>query len=78
MNWPWPAIFAWPRKRQIRQPEVNLGTIPAMGGTQRLVRLVGLGRATLATTGEMIDAPTALQAGLITGIYPGERLQDEP
>jgi len=65
-------------KAKFGQPEVNLGTIPGYGGTQRLVRLVGLGRAMhWLMTGEMIDAPTALQAGLITGIYPGERLQDE-
>jgi len=48
------------------QPEVNLGLIPGYGGTQRLVHLIGKGRALeLLMTGNMIDAPTALQYGLI-------------
>lgn len=48
------------------QPEVNLGIIPGYGGTQRLVHLVGKGRAfELLTTADMIDADKALDWGLI-------------
>jgi enoyl-CoA hydratase len=55
------------------QPEVNLGIIPAAGATQRLPRIVGLGRAKqLVLTGEAIDAPTALAWGLVTVVVPAE------
>jgi len=48
------------------QPEVNLGLIPGYGGTQRLVHLIGKGRATeLLLTGNMISAQEALQLGLV-------------
>ncbi len=48
------------------QPEVNLGLIPGYGGTQRLVQLIGKGRALeMIMTGNMIDAATALQYGLV-------------
>ena len=48
------------------QPEVNLGLIPGYGGTQRLVQLIGKGRALeLLMSGNMIDANTALQYGLV-------------
>jgi enoyl-CoA hydratase len=57
------------------QPEVNLGLIPGYGGTQRLVQLIGKGRALeLLMTGGMIDAPTALQYGLVNYVVPGEEL----
>ncbi|MEY4935115.1 MAG: enoyl-CoA hydratase/isomerase [Bacteroidota bacterium] len=47
-------------------PEVGLGIIPAYGGTQRLVQLIGKGRALeMMMTGDMIDAHTALQFGLV-------------
>ncbi|MES2882104.1 MAG: enoyl-CoA hydratase-related protein [Bacteroidota bacterium] len=53
------------------QPEVNLGLIPGYGGTQRLVQLVGKGRALeLLMTGNMIDAKTALQYGLVNYVVP--------
>jgi len=56
-------------------PEVGLGIIPGYGGTVRLARLVGLGRAVeMALTGEMIDADAALDMGLITHIVPQEEL----
>lgn len=48
------------------QPEVNLGIIPGYGGTQRLVQLIGKGRAMeLLMSAAMIDAATALQYGLV-------------
>lgn len=57
------------------QPEVNLGLIPGYGGTQRLVQLIGKGRALEALmTGNMIDANTALQFGLVNHIVPSEEL----
>lgn len=53
------------------QPEVKLGLIPGYGGTQRLPRLVGRGRALeLLLTGRMIDAATALAWGLVNRVVP--------
>ena len=57
------------------QPEVNLGLIPGYGGTQRLVQLIGKGRAMeLLMTGNMIDAGTALQYGLVNHVVPADEL----
>lgn len=57
------------------QPEVNLGLIPGYGGTQRLVQLIGKGRAIeLLISGNMIDADTALQYGLVNAVVPQEEL----
>jgi len=57
------------------QPEVNLGLIPGYGGTQRLVQLVGKGRALeLLMTGNMIDAGTALSYGLVNHVTPQDEL----
>ena len=54
------------------QPEVKLGLIPGYGGTQRLPRLVGKGRALqLLLTGEMIDAAEAFRIGLVNRVVPG-------
>lgn len=56
-------------RAQFGQPEVKLGVIPGYGGTQRLARLVGKGRALdLCLTGRFINAQTALEWGLITEI----------
>lgn len=53
------------------QPEVALGIIPGAGGTQRLPRLIGLGRAKqLILTGDPIDAQTALAWGLVNQVVP--------
>lgn len=58
-------------KARFGQPEVNLGLIPGYGGTQRLVQLVGKGRAIeLLMTADMIDAQKALDWGLITHLTP--------
>ena len=57
------------------QPEVNLGLIPGYGGTQRLVQLIGKGRALeLLMSGNMIDATTALQYGLVNYVVKQEEL----
>ena len=57
------------------QPEVKLGIGPGYGGTQRLPRLVGRGRALqLLLTGEMIDAQEALRIGLVNKVVPQTEL----
>jgi enoyl-CoA hydratase len=57
------------------QPEVKLGVIPGFGGTQRLARLVGKGRALdLCLTGRTIKAEEALQWGLVSELVENEKL----
>ncbi len=58
--------------------EVNLGVLPGMGGTQRLPRLVGRGRAMeLAATGRTIIFEEALEIGLINQIYEAENFWEQ-
>jgi enoyl-CoA hydratase len=60
------------------QPEVNLGIIPGYGGTQRLPRLVGYGRALeLILTGERIDARRAYEIGLVNRVATPASLLDD-
>lgn len=58
------------RQAKFGQPEINLGIIPGYGGTQRLTRLVGKGRALeLLMTGNLINAEQALAMGLVNHVY---------
>lgn len=60
------------------QPEITLGLIPGFGGTQRLPRLVGRGRALeMLLTGAPIDAEEARRTGLVNRVVPLEVLADE-
>jgi enoyl-CoA hydratase/carnithine racemase len=59
-------------------PQITHGKIPQDGGTQRLSRIVGRGKALeLVLTGEIIDAQTALEIGLVNKIVPGDKLNTE-
>lgn len=60
------------------QPEVNLGLVAGYGGTQRLVRLIGRGKATeLLLTGAMVKAPEAKELGLVNHVVPADGLLDK-
>ena len=60
------------------QPEINLGIIPGAGGTQRLPRLIGTARAKeLIFLGDIIDATTALNIGLVNKVVPLSSLREE-
>jgi enoyl-CoA hydratase len=62
---------------KLGQPEVKLGIIPAAGGTYRLPRLVGLGRAReLIYTGRIVDADEALRIGLANLVVPDAEVVD--
>jgi len=62
---------------QLGQPEIKLGLIPGGGGTQRLPRLVGLGRALLLNlTGDFVDAATAYEWGLVEKVVPRTELRE--
>ncbi|HEY6379026.1 MAG TPA: enoyl-CoA hydratase-related protein [Candidatus Dormibacteraeota bacterium] len=63
------------RSARFGQPEINLGIIPGWGGTQRLPRLIGQGRAALLLLlGEAIDAETALRWGLVSEVVDDAEL----
>lgn len=65
-------------KARLGQPEVNLGVIPGFGGTQRLIRRVGLARAREIIYGcDMINAQKAKEIGLVLEVFPHEELEKE-
>jgi enoyl-CoA hydratase len=60
------------------QPEINLGTTPGAGGTQRLPRFIGKAKAMdLCLTGRMMDAAEAERLGLVSRIVPADKLIEE-
>ena len=60
------------------QPEITLGIMPGMGGTQRLPRAVGKAKAMdLILTGRMMDATEAERSGLVARVVPAAQLMDE-
>jgi enoyl-CoA hydratase len=60
------------------QPEIKLGLIPGMGGSQRLTKLVGKAKAMdMILTGRMMDAEEAERAGLVARVIPAEKLMEE-
>ncbi|HVF62540.1 MAG TPA: enoyl-CoA hydratase [Casimicrobiaceae bacterium] len=60
------------------QPEITIGTMPGLGGTQRLPRAVGKAKAMdLCLTGRMIDAAEAERAGLVARVVPADKLIEE-
>ena len=62
-------------KAKFGQPEINLGTIPGMGGSQRLTKAIGKSRAMeMVLTGEFMGAEEAVQRGLASKLFDIEKL----
>lgn len=62
-------------RARIGFPEVTLGLLPGAGGTQRLPRIIGMGRAMeMILTGSVVPAQKALELGLVTSVVPPEEL----
>ncbi|MGB1182876.1 MAG: enoyl-CoA hydratase-related protein, partial [Candidatus Puniceispirillaceae bacterium] len=60
------------------QPEIKLGVIPGMGGSQRLTRLIGRAKAMdMILTGRMMDAEEAERSGLVARIFAADKLVEE-
>ncbi len=60
------------------QPEITLGVMPGLGGTQRLTRLVGKSKAMdLCLTGRMMDAEEAERAGLVARVVPADKMLED-
>jgi len=65
-------------KARFGQPEILIGLIPGWGGTQRLPRLIGMGRAKeIILGGEQVDAKRAYEIGLVNRVYPADQLMPE-
>jgi enoyl-CoA hydratase len=65
-------------KARFGQPEITLGLIPGASGTQRLPRLIGAAKAKeMIFTGDLIDAVTALNLGLVNKVVPPDKLMEE-
>jgi len=65
-------------RSKLGQPEINIGIIPGAGGTQRLTRLIGEGRAMeLILTGRMIDAKEAHKYGIVNFVFSPEDLEEK-
>jgi enoyl-CoA hydratase len=65
-------------KARFGQPEINLGLIPGASGTQRLPRIIGVAKAKeMIFLGDMIDAATALNLGLVNKVVPPDKVMEE-